>query len=234
LLSLKRIVEDSDTKTGRAFDIVIQVIIVLSLISFTIETLPNLNFQTLKVLRVFEIFSVLIFSIEYLLRIIVAKPKLKYITSFYGIIDLCAILPFYFSTGVDLRSIRIFRLLRLFRIFKILKYSNAIERFRRAFSSIKEELIIFLIATAFLLYVSAVGIYYFENEVQPDQFSSILHCLWWAVATLTTVGYGDVFPITVGGKIFTFFMLMLGLGIVAVPAGLMASALTNVLKKESE
>jgi len=88
------------------------------------------------------------------------------------------------------------------------------------------------VATAFVLYVSAVGIYYFEHEVQPDQFASVFDCLWWAVATLTTVGYGDVYPITVGGKIFTFAMLLIGLGIVAVPTGLIASSLTKVISEE--
>ena len=97
---------------------------------------------------------------------------------------------------------------------------------------IKEELIVFLIATLFLLYVSSVGIYYFENPAQPDKFSSVFHSMWWSVATLTTVGYGDVYPITVGGKIFTFFILILGLGIIAVPTGLFASALTKSIEIE--
>jgi len=99
---------------------------------------------------------------------------------------------------------------------------------------IKEELILFLFATAFLLYFSAVGIYYFENPAQPEQFQSIFDSLWWAVATLTTVGYGDVYPVTVGGKIFTFFVLLIGLGIVAVPAGLVSSALTMSLENEKQ
>lgn len=85
-----------------------------------------------------------------------------------------------------------------------------------------------------MLYISGVGIYYFENEAQPQQFGSILHSMWWAVAILTTVGYGDVYPITAGGRIFTFFILMIGLGIIAVPAGLIASALSNVLSEEKE
>jgi voltage-gated potassium channel len=82
------------------------------------------------------------------------------------------------------------------------------------------------------LYLSAVGIYFFEHQAQPEQFKSVFHCLWWAVATLTTVGYGDVFPITAGGRIFTFFVLMVGLGIVAVPAGLVASALSQARRED--
>ena len=115
---------------------------------------------------------------------------------------------------------------------KLFRYNKAIKRFNLAFKSIKEELIVFLFTTLFLLYIASVGMYYFENAAQPEKFSSILHSMWWAVATLTTVGYGDIYPITVGGKIFTFIILMLGLGIVAVPAGLIASALSNVLANE--
>ena len=92
---------------------------------------------------------------------------------------------------------------------------------------IKEEIILFLVLTLILLFVSSVGIYYFENPVQPEKFSSIFSGLWWSIGTLTTVGYGDIYPITAGGKIFTFFVLMIGLGIVAVPTGLFASALTK-------
>lgn len=230
--SLKRVVEDHDTVAGRFFDLFIQSLIILSLISFSIETLPELDSSTIRILRQFEILSVAVFTVEYLLRTAVADHKLKFIFSFYGLVDLVAILPFYLSTGVDLRSIRVFRLLRLFRIVKLLRYSSAIRRFRLAFISIKEELIVFIAATAFLLYASSVGIYYFEHEAQPETFTSIFHCLWWSVATLTTVGYGDAYPITVGGKIFTFIMLMVSLGIIAVPTGLIASALTKVIADE--
>jgi len=93
---------------------------------------------------------------------------------------------------------------------------------------------LFLIATAMLLYFAAVGIYYFESSAQPESFQSVFHSLWWALATLTTVGYGDVYPVTVGGKVFTFLVLMLGLGIVAVPAGLVASALGKARDEEEQ
>lgn len=231
-LRLKKIVEETDTKAGRLFDLFIQALIVISLITFSIETLPELSDFSRKILSIIEMSTVIIFSAEYLLRIVVADNKIKFIFSFYGLIDLLAILPFYIAKGVDLRSIRIFRMFRLFRIFKIVRYSKAIQRLRQAFISVKEELVLFMIATVLLLYISAVGIYYFENAAQPENFKSVFDGLWWATATLTTVGYGDVYPITVGGKIFTFIILIIGLGVVAVPTGLVASALTDVARND--
>lgn len=232
--TLKQVIEQNDTVLGRTFDLVIQTLIVLSLISFSIETLPNLPESQLRWLRAFEIFSVSVFTIEYLLRVYVAMPRRTYIFSFFGIVDIAAILPFYIGTGVDLRSIRAFRLLRLFRIFKLARYSAAVQRFHRALSIAKEEIVLFLAATLILLYLGAVGIYYFESDAQPEQFGSVFHCLWWAVATLTTVGYGDVYPITVGGRIFTFFILLIGLGVISVPAGLVASALAKARQMEDD
>jgi len=96
----------------------------------------------------------------------------------------------------------------------------------------REEIVLFGVAAALLLFLAAVGIYYFENEVQPEAFASVFHSLWWAICTLTTVGYGDVYPITTGGKVFTFFVLATGLGIISVPAGLVASALSRARAME--
>lgn len=228
----KNIIEKNDTKEGKIFDLFIQFFIILSLVTFSIDTLPNLSVGLRNILRVLEIITVMTFSIEYLLRIFVADKKLHFVFSFYGIIDLLAILPFYLRLGIDLRSIRSIRMLRLFRMFKFVRYSKAICRLHRAFSIIKEELVLFFVTTCILLYLSAAGIYFFENAAQPDAFKSIFHSLWWATITLTTVGYGDIYPVTIGGKIFTFFILMIGLGIVAVPTGLMASALSKAREEE--
>jgi len=225
--SLKRIIENSDTKAGRFFDFVIQALIVLSLVTFSVETLPNISDHTRWWLRLIEIVTVSIFTIEYLLRVIVADRKFGFVCSFFGVIDLLSILPFYIASGIDLRSLRAFRMLRIFRILKLVRYSKAIQRFHRAFLIAREELVLYLFVTLLLLYLTAVGIYYFEKDAQPDTFSSVFHSLWWAVATLTTVGYGDVYPITVGGRIFTFLVLLIGLGVVSVPAGLVASALSK-------
>jgi voltage-gated potassium channel len=123
-------------------------------------------------------------------------------------------------------------LLRLLRILKFARYNSAVLRFERALVIAREELALFTAVSLMLLYLSAVGIYFFENDAQPEQFGSVFHSLWWAVATLTTVGYGDVYPVTVGGRVFTFFVLIIGLGIVAVPTGVVASALAQARREE--
>jgi voltage-gated potassium channel len=234
-MNLKIIIEETNTTAGRIFDLFIQTLIIASIITFSIETLPDLEDKTKDILFVIETFIVVIFTIEYLLRIYIADKKSDYIFSFYGIVDFIAIIPFYISLGiVDLRTLRILRMLRLFRLFKLVRYNTAMQRFYRAFHIVKEELVLFGIVTLMLLYVSAVGIYYFEHESQPEQFKSIFHSFWWAVTTLTTVGYGDIYPITIGGRLFTFFMLMIGLGIVAVPACLLSAALTQVKIEEHD
>ena len=230
-LFLYNLVIDNTSRYGKIFDLVIQLLIILSLITFSIETLPGIDSNLIKVLNQFELVCVIVFSIEYILRLLLS-PKLKYVFSFFGIIDLMAILPFYIASGIDLRSIRVLRLLRLFRVLKLFKYNTAMDRIINAFNKIKSELVIFLIATFFLFYLASVGIYYFESAVQPEKFKSVFHSLWWAITTLTTGGYGDIYPITVGGKIFTTFIVFIGLGLVAVPTGLLATAFSDTFKKD--
>lgn len=232
--TLKRIVEASDTKLGRTFDLAVQTLIILSLVSFSVETLPGLSERYVALLGKIETVCVLIFTVEYLLRVLVATNRLGFITSFFGMVDLLAIAPFYLSTGIDLRAVRAFRLLRLFRILKLVRYSRAIRRLMMALRLAKEELILFMAVSGIVLYLSAVGIYYCEREAQPEVFKSVFHSLWWSVVTLTTVGYGDMYPITTGGKIFTFFILLVGLGLVSVPAGLVASSLSAARNIELE
>jgi voltage-gated potassium channel len=232
LTSLKQIIEDNSTRRGRAVDLSIQLLIVLSLIAFSVETLPDQSERTLSFLKWFEVLTVGVFTVEYLLRIAVADRRLRFIFSFFGLIDLLAILPFYLSTGVDLRSIRVFRLLRLFRAFKLMRYSKAIQRFHRAFLIAREEIVLFFCVAIMLLYFASVGIYYCENQAQPDAFASVFHSLWWAFVTMTTVGYGDVVPITLGGRLFTCLFVLISLGVVSAPAGMLASALMKARQME--
>lgn len=230
---LRKIIDGNTTKKGRIFDYIVEILIFISLVGFALETLPNNSVQTIFILRCIEVGSVVLFTIEYFLRIYVAKKPTHYIFSFYGIIDFLAIFPFYAGAS-SLLSLRAFRIFRIFRAFKLIRYNTALARFQQAWKIIKEEVILFLIVTGIFLFLASAGIYYFENPEQPEIFSSIFSSAWWAVVTLTTVGYGDVYPVTVGGKIFTFFILMIGVGIVTVPAGLVSSALTKAREMEEE
>lgn len=229
---LKAIIERNDNKWGKLFDLFIQSLILISLISFTIETLPDVSDTTHKVLKTIEVFCVCVFTLEYILRIIVADKPFKFVFSLFGVFDLLAILPFYFAHGLDFRSLRALRFLRLFQALKLVRYSRAMRRFSRALNIIKEEFLLFVLITFILIYFSALGIYYLERNAQPEVFKSVFDSLWWAVSTLTTVGYGDIYPITVGGKLFTYFILVIGLGIIAIPAGLISSAMAEARREE--
>ena len=224
---LKQLVEQP-RGAGRAVDWAIQSLIVVSLIVFSISTLPDLTATAHAVLYSIEVVVVLIFTAEYALRVYVATHRRKFIFSFFGVIDLLAIAPFYLLLGVDLLP------LRALRILKLLRYNQSTRLFLRAFALARGDIGLFLSAAAMLLYLSAVGIYHFEKDVQPDAFGTVFSGLWWAVATLTTVGYGDVYPITVGGRIFTFCILVIGLVVIAAPSGLIAAALTQARKLEEE
>ena len=189
---------------------------------------------------VFEIISIVIFSTEYLYRIVHAIYKkglsgaLGYVFSFYGIIDLISILPFYLNQviKVDGRFFRILRLFRLTRIFKIGRKSKSLKVFTRALMSVKNELTFTLFLSVLTILFSASAIYYLENEAQPEKFSSITASIWWATVSLATVGYGDVYPVTVGGKIFASLISLVGIGVVAIPTGVISAAFVEEIYKE--
>lgn len=217
-----------------AGELLIQALILFSLVSFAVETLPDLPPRVMRALEIVEAVTIGIFTVEYLLRVAFARDRLRFVFSPMGLVDLLAIVPFYVSLGIDLRSARALRLIRLVRILKLARYNAAVRRFQRAIFVAKEEIVLFFFVTALLLYFAAVGIYYFERDAQPEKFASVFHSLWWAVTTLTTVGYGDVYPVTVGGRIFTFVILLIGLGIVSIPTGIVSSALLKARQIEED
>ncbi|MGB0883242.1 MAG: ion transporter [Flavobacteriales bacterium] len=231
---IRSIIEENNTKKGRLFDISIQILIFLSILVYCIGTLPDLSPQSKSYLDLINTICYIVFTIEYFGRIYITEHKLKYIFSFFGIIDLLAILPFLFAKQFDLRAIRALRIFRIISALKISKYSDALSRFAMALKMIRPELSLFFILTFIFLFLSSAGIYYFENEAQPAAFASIFHSFWWSIITLTTVGYGDVYPITLGGRVFTFVILMLGLGIITIPTGLIASALSSAREIQRE
>ena len=230
---------------SKAFDIFIITLIILNLITIIAETF-DLPDDVRNVITTFEIVSVIIFTIEYLLRVWTAdmlypqlKPgraRLKYVCSFMAIIDLLSILPIYVPLLIplDLRVLRILRVGRLLRILKINRYTHALGMIARVFKEKAAQLISSMLVVGLLIIIASVLMYNIESAVQPDAFSNALETMWWAVATLTTVGYGDVYPITTAGKVLATIIAFLGIGMVAVPTGIITAGFTEIINKEKE
>jgi voltage-gated potassium channel len=233
---LRELVDDPATAHGKRFMLAIQFLIVVSITSFTLETLPGRSDLFYLILTWLEVVTIGIFTLEYILRLLVSEQRLKFVMSFWGVVDLLSIVPFYIFLliGFDSRPLKALRMLRLLRLFKIFRYNKSIHRFKRALSIAKDDLVLFGATALIMIYLSGVGVYFLENERQPEQFSSILDGVWWSIVTLTTVGYGDTYPITAGGRVFTFIILIIGLAIVSIPTGLIASALTQARNEGKE
>ncbi|UOM34209.1 ion transporter [Acuticoccus sp. I52.16.1] len=212
----------------------IQAMIVVSVVSIAIATMPDLPGWLARALVVEEWVVVLFFSAEYVLRVWSAPRPLRYVFSFMGLIDLMSVLPTLLLLGYDVRSLRALRALRILRLFKLMRYVRAFDRLARAVGRVADELVVFAGVALIVLYLCATAIYHFEHDAQPEAFASIPHALWWAIVTLTTVGYGDVYPVTVGGRIFTGMVLILALGVIAVPTGLVATALSEEVHVKRE
>lgn len=194
---------------NRAFNYSILILIVLNVLAIMFESVSSIKHEYGNKLYIFNVFSVIVFTIEYFLRIIAHKKnRIKYIFSFYAIVDLLAILPFYipFLIRLDLRYLRILRLLRVFRIFKTAKYSNSLNFLIDVLIDKKKELGITLFIASILMLVSTFLVYFFENPTQPNVYTDLFTSVWWSLATLTTVGYGDIYPVTMMGKLIGGFL----------------------------
>ncbi len=234
-----RIIEPAERGdlSSKIFDIFMLLLIVSNILAVILETVKPYKFYVY-----FEIISVIIFTVEYLLRLWTApenpafsRPvsgRIRFALTPLILIDLIAILPFYLPmfVGFDMRIVRVFRLFRIFRIFKLGRYSKAMHLLGRVFRSQKEELLIVVVIMLFLIITSASVMFYVENSVQPDHFRNIPQTMWWAVSALTTVGYGDVVPATVLGKILGAFISIMGIGLFALPTGILASGFTEELR----
>ena len=213
---------------GNIFTALIQFLILASAVVFVLESdkeVWGFTKYTTYFIVLDWVFFVL-FSAEYLLRVYIEPRKRDFIFSFYGIIDLLAILPSLFLVP-GFRVLRILRFLRIFRIFKATRFILAVDRLGAALREIQQELLALVILSLMFVYLAACGIHFFERNAQPEAFGSILDSMWWSVVTLTTIGYGDVYPTTSGGRLFTALVALVGVGLIAIPSGLLASALTE-------
>ena len=227
----------------KVFDILIISLIILNVLAVMSE--PSVKDPgILSFLRIFEIVSVVIFTAEYLLRIWVAdismpqknkwKARILFILTPMALVDICAILPFYipFLISIDLRVLRMLRIFRLLRIFKANRYTSALATVFKVIKNKVEQLISSLFVVTVLMVIASVMMFNIENTAQPDIFVSVFDAMWWSVATLTTVGYGDIYPITFVGKFLAAIIAILGIGIVAIPTGIIASGFTELVQQK--
>lgn len=214
----------------RILDFVIMALVFLSVASVFAVTF-NLPPKLFKLICLFEVFVSIVFTIEYLIRLYVSRAK--YAFSGLGIIDLLAILPFYLPMifAPSLLALRVFRLLRILRLFKLNRYFDSLSAIGSVLKAKSKELIGSMFVVALMLVISSLMIYTVEHDAQPEAFANAFSGLWWAVATLTTVGYGDIYPVTVLGRLFGAIIALLGIGMVAIPTGIISSGLVEHLNK---
>lgn len=235
--------EIGHTNWDRAVNVFIIILILLNVIAVMLETVTTIYEAHKMLFRYFDIFSIAIFSIEYVLRVWSSDHEAKYSHPFYGrlryivsagaIIDLLAILPFYLHVfiGFDLRVLRILRLFRFFRLFRLTAYMKATKLMVNVFRSTFNHLLLSFVLTLFIIIISSSIVYFAEHLEQPNVFSSIPETIWWSIITLTTVGYGDMVPITIAGKIFTSIILIAGVALLALPAGIITAGFLEEIRK---
>ncbi|HUT38435.1 MAG TPA: ion transporter [Methanoregula sp.] len=221
----------------------IATLILLNVIVVILETKHELFIEYASYFTIFDAFTVTVFSIEYALRVWVCVRNPKYSSPVTGrirfalsplvLVDLIAITPFYLPLimPIEFRTLRLLRLLRIFRVLRLGRYSHAFETFADVLKSKKEELVITIIMAVIILTLASSALYAVEREAQPEKFASIPDAMWWAVVTLATVGYGDVYPITPLGKFITALVALSAIGLFALPAGILAGGFADSFHK---
>ncbi|PLX02943.1 MAG: ion transporter [Marinilabiliales bacterium] len=231
---LHDIVFEADTREGKIFDVVILILILLSILLVMLESVKEIEIHFDRLFYFLEWIITIVFTIEYILRIIITRRPIKYIFSFYGIIDLLAVAPTYMGlilSGVGgLVVIRAMRLLRVFRIFKLTRYTNEARNIMLALRASKAKLLVFLFSV--LTIVTIIGTLMYLIEGSSSGFTSIPRSMYWAIVTLTTVGYGDIAPQTAFGQLLSSFVMILGYAIIAVPTGIVSVEISRLKKHQ--
>lgn len=219
---------------GKWVSIGLNLFILISAICITLQTVETLPDWLRAAIQLFEIAILVVFTIEYLTRLTCAPKPLRYAFSFWGIVDLLSCLPILAVINTQWAALRSLRVVRLMRLLKLMRSSRALDKLHQVLETTKADLFVFAMLASLVLYIAAVGIYIFEHEAQPEAFGSIPASFWWAVVSFTTVGYGDAYPITAEGRIFTAAILFVGLGVIAVPAAVITSALIDQTRQERQ
>ena len=233
-VKLHDIIYEADTPAGKLFDIILLFVILFSIFLVMLESVESINAQYGYILDISEWIITILFSIEYLARIITVKSPRKYIFSFYGIIDLLSTIPKYLSLFIlgahSLVVIRALRLLRVFRILKLTRFIGESANFGKALRQSRAKIAVFITFVIVLCIILGSVMYLIENDKESG-FTSIPRSVYWAIVTLTTVGYGDIAPITAIGQFIASLIMILGYGIIAIPTGIISSEMTRADKK---
>ena len=223
------VIFEADTREGKIFDLVLLIVIVVSVILVMLESVPEIRQNYYHFLRISEWIITGIFTIEYIVRIIVVRKSWLYIFSFYGIIDLLSVIPTYLSLVLggshSLVVIRVLRLLRVFRILKLTRYTQASRTLGKALWASREKISVFIFFVVTLVIIIGTLMYLIEGE--KGGFTSIPLSIYWAIVTLTTVGYGDISPVTPIGQFLASVVMILGYAIIAVPTGIVTAEMIN-------
>lgn len=227
------IIFEAETPAGKMFDLVLIVTIILSVVAVMLDSINAVQVKYGKLLFVIEWIFTIIFSIEYFLRIFTVGRPIKYIFSFYGIVDLLAILPTYFSLlfpGTQyFLVIRVLRVLRVFRVLKFVQYIGEAKHLKDALRASKRKIVVFLFTVLTIAVIVGSIMYLIEGE--ENGFTSIPKSIYWAIVTLTTVGYGDISPNTPLGQFLASLLMIMGYGIIAVPTGIVTVEMAEVRRK---
>lgn len=226
---LFKIVFGTDTRAGRAFDVVLLWSVLLSVLVVVLESVPDISIVYHDAFYAIEWGFTILFSIEYLIRVWISPKPLKYIFSFWGLIDLLSVLPTYLGLFLGgshyLLVIRIFRLLRVFRILKLVRFNSEANTLIKALRASLYKVTIFFLTV--LTIVILLGTLMYVVEGKTNGFTSIPQSIYWAIITITTVGYGDIVPHTVLGKFVSSFIMIIGYAIIAVPTGIVTAEMTR-------
>jgi voltage-gated potassium channel len=232
----------SGSRAAKAIELLLIALIFLNIVAILAESVPEYNEEYGQFFQSLEKFSIIVFTIEYVLRIWTCgeNPKFKgmsgkfrYATTPMALIDLLSIAPFYMAVlPFDLRVVRIIRLFRLFRLLKIARYMKAVHLISAVLRERREQIFLTVMFLVFMLVILSTVMYFVEKDAQPEKFSSIPATMWWGIETLTTVGYGDMIPTTPLGRFLGGVFAILGIGIFALPAGILSSGLTDHLRSE--
>jgi len=236
--------DDKNNKASNIFDSIIIFLIILNVVIIILDTFKNLNINVRNTFYYIEKVSIIIFTLEYIARVWTAIyiysnkkhliARIKYMFTFMAIIDLLAIIPFYLYIVLidNLLILRVLRLLRFFRLFKLDRYSHAMIIIKNVFIKKSYQLICSICVVFILIILSSVLMYYAEHNKQPDVFENAFSGVWWAIVTLATVGYGDIYPITVFGRIFGAIIALLGIGILAIPTGIITAGFVEQISND--